>query len=158
MPRLDDVISQTDVNDTTVLTTYSDRRLARGAVPLCIPSITVDPSLEPVLGSYNAGDIVTVRSGILEVKDKALHLLHEMINDETGELAATTVVIGVCIDANLRKAGSLPTDVQEQALKRLIGNESAGSENSQFPQSLRGDNLRYHGDTEPTESRLLHLI
>jgi acyl-CoA thioester hydrolase len=106
----------------------------------------------------HAGDIITVRSGILEVKDKALHLLHEMINDETREIAATTVAIGVCIDANLRKARSLPTDVHELALKKIIGNESAGSEISQCAQCLNGYNLHYHGETEDTEARILHAI
>lgn len=35
-----------------------------------------------------AGDIVTIRSGVIEVKDKVLRLFHEMRNEETGEIAA----------------------------------------------------------------------
>jgi len=62
-----------------------------------------------------AGDIITIRSAILEVKDKAVCLRHEMTNDETGEVAATTVAVGVYLDAVLRKARSLPPDVRQRA-------------------------------------------
>jgi len=62
-----------------------------------------------------AGDIVTVRSTVLEAKDKTIRLRHEMRNDETGELAAATVVVGVYIDATVRKARHLPFDVRERA-------------------------------------------
>src|SRR5262249_15709732 len=51
-----------------------------------------------------AGDTISVRSTILEVKEKSLRLLHEMRNDETGELAATTVIVGVYFDRTARKA------------------------------------------------------
>jgi acyl-CoA thioester hydrolase len=42
-----------------------------------------------------AGDIVTIRSTVLEVKDKAVRFIHEMRNDATGEVAAVTVTVGV---------------------------------------------------------------
>src|SRR4030095_16322206 len=44
-----------------------------------------------------AGDIVTIRSGVIEVKDKVLQLFHEMRNEETGEIAATMTVILITI-------------------------------------------------------------
>jgi acyl-CoA thioester hydrolase len=60
-----------------------------------------------------AGDLVTVRSMVLEVKDKSIRFTHEMTNDETGELAARTILVGVHFDLSARKALSLPTDVRE---------------------------------------------
>ena len=47
----------------------------------------------------HAGDAVTVQSALLEVKDKSIHMLHKMTDDATGQVAATTVVVGVHIDA-----------------------------------------------------------
>lgn len=69
----------------------------------------------------HAGDIITIRSAVLGVKDKALQLIHEMRNDETGEIAATTVIVGVHIDANARKACSIPADVRDRALMKING-------------------------------------
>jgi acyl-CoA thioester hydrolase len=65
----------------------------------------------------HAGDAVTVQSALLEMKDKSIRMLHKMINDATGEVAAMTVVVGVHIDAMLRKAIRIPEDVQEKALQ-----------------------------------------
>lgn len=62
-----------------------------------------------------AGDLVTVRSAVLEVKDKAIRITHEMGNDETGELVAVTVTVGVYLDTVARKARSLPSDIRERA-------------------------------------------
>jgi len=63
-----------------------------------------------------AGQAVTIQSALLEVKDKSIHMLHKMIDDASGEVAATTVVVGVHIDAILRKAISIPDDVRDLAL------------------------------------------
>jgi acyl-CoA thioester hydrolase len=62
-----------------------------------------------------AGDVVTVTSRILEVRDKVLRFAHEMTNDETGVLSAKTVLVAVHLDASARKAVSLPDDVRTRA-------------------------------------------
>jgi acyl-CoA thioester hydrolase len=62
----------------------------------------------------HAGDLVTIRSSIEEVREKSLVLVHEMINQEKEELAARTVITGVCIDLTTRKARPLPTDIRER--------------------------------------------
>ena len=62
-----------------------------------------------------AGDVVTVTSVVLEVKDKAIRFLHEMKNDETGETAAKTTLVGVHLDMSTRKARSFPEDVRQRA-------------------------------------------
>ena len=63
----------------------------------------------------HAGDLITIRSSVLEVKDKSVRFRHEMWNDETGELAASTVLVGVHFDLTARKARGLPVDVRERA-------------------------------------------
>ena len=45
----------------------------------------------------HAGDRITIGSGVLEVNEKMLGMTHEMTNDETGELAAVTVIGGLHI-------------------------------------------------------------
>jgi acyl-CoA thioester hydrolase len=65
----------------------------------------------------HAGDAVTVQSALLEVKNKSIHMLHKMLHDASGALAATTVVVGVHIDASIRKASPLPDDVRRRAMR-----------------------------------------
>jgi len=67
-----------------------------------------------------AGDLLTIRSSIKDVRDKAIVLLHEMINQETQELAARTVLTGVCTDTTTRKARPLPADVRERVLSTSL--------------------------------------
>lgn len=63
------------------------------------------------------GDAVTIHSALLEVKDKSIHMLHKMIDDRSGVVAASTLLAGVHIDATLRKAMRLPQDVRDKALQ-----------------------------------------
>ena len=65
------------------------------------------------------GDIVTVASTVLEVKEKAIRFAHEMRNDETGELAARTTLVAVHIDRSTRRARALPSDVRDRASKMI---------------------------------------
>ena len=62
------------------------------------------------------GDAVTIQSALLEVKDKSIHMLHKMVHDASGEVAATTVIVGVHIDARIRKAIRIPEDVRQRAI------------------------------------------
>ena len=64
-----------------------------------------------------SGDAVTIQSALLEVKDKSIHMLHKMVHDTSGEVAATTVIVGVHIDARVRKAIRLPEDVRQRAIE-----------------------------------------
>ncbi len=61
------------------------------------------------------GDSVTVRSAVLEVKDKSIRFIHEMRNDQTEEVAATSLLVAVHLDQTARKARSLPADVRDCA-------------------------------------------
>jgi acyl-CoA thioester hydrolase len=45
-----------------------------------------------------AGDIVIVRSRVLEIREKVICIQHEMINDQTNEIAAISELTGVHVD------------------------------------------------------------
>ena len=60
------------------------------------------------------GDIVTVHSVLLEIKDKSVRFAHEMRKADTGEVAATTTLTGVHIDAIARRACAFPESVREK--------------------------------------------
>lgn len=66
-----------------------------------------------------AGDTLEIFSRPLEVKDKTIRFIHEMIDCETGEIAATCEFIGVHIDTNARKSVQLPNAARQKALELL---------------------------------------
>ena len=70
------------------------------------------------------GDVVTVTSSMLEVRDKVLRFAHEMKKDDTGELAARTVLVAVHLDAVARKARALPDDVRAAAQALIDAKEA----------------------------------
>jgi acyl-CoA thioester hydrolase len=71
-----------------------------------------------------AGDVITIHSALLEVRDKSIHMLHKMIDEGTTEVAAISVIIGVHIDARIRKPLRLPEDVRQRAIE-MKGQEMA---------------------------------
>ena len=68
-----------------------------------------------------AGDLITIRSSVREVREKSVLFVHEMANQETQELASRTVLTGVCIDVNTRKARPLPADIREHIVSTYPG-------------------------------------
>lgn len=69
------------------------------------------------------GDLVAVRSGLLEVRDKAVTFVHEMKNEHSGEVAAATVLTGVLIDSRTRKSCPLPEEIRSRARDRICNYE-----------------------------------
>ena len=63
----------------------------------------------------HAGDVVSIHSQVLEIKDKSIRFRHEMRNDETGEIAAVTTLVGVHLDTQARRARAFPVDIRERA-------------------------------------------
>lgn len=61
------------------------------------------------------GNLVHVRSGLHEVKEKSIRFFHEMINSDTGEVAAITWLNGVHIDSILRRAAAMPAEMRARA-------------------------------------------
>jgi acyl-CoA thioester hydrolase len=91
----------------------------------------------------HAGDAVTIQTALLEVKDKSIRMLHKMVHDASGEIAATTVVVGVHIDASLRKAIRLPEDVRQRATKMKEQQMTAFEEICEWgANQLEGDRIR----------------
>ena len=79
----------------------------------------------------HAGDTITIRSRVSDVNDKTLTMVHEMRNDQTGEIAAKTAIVGLHIDSSSRRALSLPADVRARAQMLIIqetGNTRTGAE------------------------------
>jgi acyl-CoA thioester hydrolase len=65
-----------------------------------------------------AGDVVSVRTATLEVKTSSIRFIHQMHNDETGNLIATTILTGVHLNAGTRKSCPLPDEIKQAALER----------------------------------------
>jgi len=61
-----------------------------------------------------AGDVVEVGSGVLEMRDKSIRFFHEMKNAETGEICATSRLVGVHVDSRARKSCPFPDDVVQR--------------------------------------------
>lgn len=66
-----------------------------------------------------AGSTVTIRSGILEIKEKVVRIIHEMRNDTTGEVAAVMVLTAVHFNTRKRKSCPFPKDILKRG-KNLI--------------------------------------
>jgi len=63
-----------------------------------------------------AGDLVCVHTRVVEVRDKALRFVHEMVNESSAEVAATTTLTAVHLDARARRAAAFEPAVRERAL------------------------------------------
>ena len=66
------------------------------------------------------GDLITIRSGILEVREKVIRFHHEMLNVETENVAATTTLTGVYFKHQTRKSCPFPTEIAERARQLII--------------------------------------
>ena len=66
-----------------------------------------------------AGDIIQVRSHLLELRDKAIRFRHDMTNAETSETAAFCEITAVHMDRSLRKSAPFAETIRETALRYL---------------------------------------
>lgn len=67
----------------------------------------------------HAGDVLSVKTKVLEVKEKSLRFMHEMWNDETGELVARTTLKAVHLDTVARKSCAFPDGIAGRAASML---------------------------------------
>ena len=75
-----------------------------------------------------AGDLITIRSWFQEVREKVLLFTHEMINEETQEVATRTFRTAFCLETTTRKARPLPADVRDRiATTRAEGTHDQAS-------------------------------
>jgi acyl-CoA thioester hydrolase len=63
----------------------------------------------------HAGATVVVRTTVLEVREKVLRFVHQMVDADTEQPSATTLLVAAHTDSKLRKATALPPDVAEKA-------------------------------------------
>jgi acyl-CoA thioester hydrolase len=68
----------------------------------------------------HAGDLITIRSGILEMKEKVVRFFHEMRNQETNEVSAITILTGVHMDLQARKSCSFPEEILAHGREMVI--------------------------------------
>jgi acyl-CoA thioester hydrolase len=78
-----------------------------------------------------AGDVVTIRSTVLEIRETVLRFAHEMVRGEiaavaggvpqSGDVAATTILTAVHLDTVARRACAFPADVADRARALLNG-------------------------------------
>ena len=65
------------------------------------------------------GDLVLVKSQLIEFRERSLKMRHEMQHVETGELCATCELTAVCIDAKTRKPREFPPEISSKAKEIL---------------------------------------
>jgi acyl-CoA thioester hydrolase len=71
-----------------------------------------------------AGDIVEVRSRVLEVRDRVLRLQHVMYEAQSGEVAAICELTAVHMDRKARRSCPFPAAIRALA-KRLVEDATA---------------------------------
>jgi acyl-CoA thioester hydrolase len=99
-----------------------------------------------------AGDVVTIRSAVRTVDNKAITVVHELLNDDGGEVAARMTLVGVHIDALGRKARPLPADVRACALG-MIEEGSASNRDPDVSRRGRSENEDWAETAEQPERR-----
>jgi acyl-CoA thioester hydrolase len=71
------------------------------------------------LRELHAGDVITVRTVLLEVKEKSLRFTHEMTSDESGEVVARTTLKAVQLDTEARKSCAFAESIVAKAASLL---------------------------------------
>lgn len=83
------------------------------------------------LRELQAGATVSISSRLLEMKERSVRFEHEMVNDDTGEVAARTVLKGVHLDKVTRRSCSFDEAIVHRAQALLAapasGQTSSGS-------------------------------
>ena len=57
-----------------------------------------------------SGDVVAVRSAILEMREKVVKFVHEMRQAQTGDVAAVCILTAVHMDSKARKSTAFPAE------------------------------------------------
>jgi acyl-CoA thioester hydrolase len=60
------------------------------------------------------GDVVFVRSDVLELREKVIRFVHEMVNEESQTVVARTELTAVHLDRKTRRACPFPEDIAER--------------------------------------------
>jgi acyl-CoA thioester hydrolase len=79
------------------------------------------------LSELRAGDALEIRSAIIDVREKTVHMLHRMHKMQSGALAASTTILGVHMDTKIRKSAPLPAAVRDRARAMICPEALSGS-------------------------------
>jgi acyl-CoA thioester hydrolase len=63
----------------------------------------------------SAGDLIEIRSRMLEIRENALRVCHEMLHTETNETVAVSILTEAHLDSSTRKPCPLPPEIQRRA-------------------------------------------
>lgn len=66
------------------------------------------------------GDLLSIRTAILEIRPLRIRFYHEMLNDESGEVAAATVITGVLLNAATRKPVPFPEETVARGRELVV--------------------------------------
>ncbi len=72
------------------------------------------------LAPIDAGDIYTLRTGLLQVAEKTFRVGHRLFNDSSGDLTATFDIVACMFDLQARRTMKIPDEIRTQAEKMLI--------------------------------------
>jgi len=73
----------------------------------------------------HAGAVVSVRTRVLEVKERSLRFEHEMVDESTGALAARTTLKAVHLDTVQRKSAAFTATVVARAQALIASTATA---------------------------------
>ena len=73
-----------------------------------------------------AGDLLVVRSAVLEIRDKLIHFRHRMYNCESGAEVANTELKAVHMDLTVRKSCPFPDPIRQRC-RALLEQQTAGN-------------------------------
>ncbi len=72
-----------------------------------------------------AGDIVAVRSGLVEIREKVVRFVHEMRHAQTGEISAVCVITGVHMNSRTRRSTPLAPEILSRGRELLCSYDIA---------------------------------
>ncbi len=72
-----------------------------------------------------AGDIVAVRSGLVEIREKVVRFVHEMRHAQTGEISAVCVITGVHMNSRTRRSTPLAPEILSRGKELLCSYDIA---------------------------------
>jgi acyl-CoA thioester hydrolase len=67
-----------------------------------------------------AGDVVTITSAILEIRERVIRFSHEMRKIGTDEVAATTILTAVHLDTTARRATAFPAEIRARIAAQVV--------------------------------------
>lgn len=66
------------------------------------------------------GDVISIRTGVIEMRERVIRFYHEMINEESEEVCAAMMISGVYMDTETRKSLSIPAEILEKGRSLIV--------------------------------------